>query len=247
MMDSATRSNAIFAGLILLAAALAATAPFLPQGSFLPVEELPLSPPRLALINGAAMLVLYGGIGYLGLRLTRLLGWTDVWAPDDDPMDRWYVPGALGLGLGVAFIAVDTIAASRHALEALPHPPFPTSIIASAVAAISEEVLFRLFLLPTGVWILSDVMLGGRLRDGVFWILAIFSGLAFAAGHLPSVTVLYGLEVGELPAPLLVEIFLLNGALSLVAAQQLRAHGLLAAVGVHWWVDVVWHVLWGLA
>ncbi len=44
---------------------------------------------------------------------------------------------------------------------------------------------------------------------------------------------------------LLVEIFVLNGILSLFAAWGLRRSGLLAAVGMHFWCDVVMHVVWG--
>lgn len=240
------RSNRIFAGLIMAASALAALGVFLPQGSFLPVEQLPAPPSRLALMNASAILFLYGGLGYVGLVLCRRLGWADVWVPEDGAGARWGVPAVLGIGLGVLFIGVDLVAASLHSMGPLPHPPFPTSVVASAVAAISEEVLFRLFLIPLGVWLISSLLLGGRFGERTFWAVTIVSALAFAAGHLPSVTLLYDVPVAELPTALLAEIVLLNGALSLVSAQQLRAHGLLGAVGVHWWADVVWHVLWGL-
>ena len=160
---------------------------------------------------------------------------------------RWGTPALLGIGTGALFVGVDLVAASLHSLGPLPHPPFPTSVLASAVAAISEEVLFRLFLVPFGVWLVSRVVLGGRFEGATFWTVVALSALAFAAAHLPSVTVLYGVDMGELPLALVGELLLLNAVVSVVAAQQLRAHGLLAAIGVHWWTDVVWHVLWGLA
>lgn len=242
-----SRSNLIFAGLIIGASALAALAVFLPQGSLIPAEEVLASPSRLALINAVAILVLYGGLGFLGLSLARRLGWADVWVSGDTGRERWGVPAALGVAVGGAFIGIDLVAASLHPLGPLPHPPFPTSVVASAVAAVGEEVFFRLFLIPVGVWLVSSLLLGGRFRELTFWAVAVASALAFAAGHLPSVTLLYDVPFVELPVTLLSEIVLLNGVLSLVAAHQLRAHGLLAAAGVHWWADVVWHVLWGLA
>lgn len=51
----------------------------------------------------------------------------------------------------------------------------------------------------------------------------------------------------ELPAFLLVELFLLNGIVGLVAGERYMKDGLIAAVGVHFWTDIVWHVLWPLA
>jgi len=50
----------------------------------------------------------------------------------------------------------------------------------------------------------------------------------------------------DIPSVLISEIFLLNGALSLVAAYFLRRSGYLAAATVHTTTDLVWHVLWGL-
>jgi hypothetical protein len=43
------------------------------------------------------------------------------------------------------------------------------------------------------------------------------------------------------------ELFLLNGSLSVLAAVYLRRYGFMASAGLHFWTDVGWHVLWGLA
>jgi hypothetical protein len=51
--------------------------------------------------------------------------------------------------------------------------------------------------------------------------------------------------VSEIPSALLAEIILLNGALSLFAAHYFRKFGFLAPVGIHFWADVIWHVIWG--
>jgi len=64
---------------------------------------------------------------------------------------------------------------------------------------------------------------------------------------LPSIIALYGLNtLREIPFAIILEIFILNGLLSISAAYYLRKFGLLAAVGIHFWADIVWHVLWGL-
>lgn len=77
--------------------------------------------------------------------------------------------------------------------------------------------------------------------------MAIFSALAFALGHLPSVMVVLGIEsANQIPAALMAEIILLNGVVSLFAAYYFRQSGFLTAVGVHFWTDIVWHVVWGL-
>ena len=49
-----------------------------------------------------------------------------------------------------------------------------------------------------------------------------------------------------IPTAVFIEIFLLNGLLSMVAAFFLQRAGFLAAATVHASADIVWHVIWGL-
>jgi hypothetical protein len=237
----------IYLVLVVILALLAAINVLLPQGSFLPMQELPASRPVLALVNAGIMLVVYGGLGLVGLRLSRTLGFPELWDPGVGNRERFLLPAVAGLGLGILFIIVDQLFSGLHGLGPLPHPPFPTSLVASAVAGIGEEILFRLFFISFWVWLISHVLLKGKGQGVVFWLVAAASAAAFTAAHLPSVMMLVGTErIGELPPLLVGELVLLNGTLSLIAAAFLLRYGLLAAVGVHFWTDVLWHVAWGL-
>ena len=53
-------------------------------------------------------------------------------------------------------------------------------------------------------------------------------------------------SINEIPILIILQIILLNGILSLFAAKYFREYGFLAAVGIHFWVDIVWHVIYGL-
>ena len=249
-MKKISLSIEIYIGLIIALAILAAINVFLPQGSFLPIlpeQELPASKPVLALVNAVIMLVLYGGLGFLGLKLSQKLGFADIWDSKVSNKQRLLIPAFIGLGIGVFFIFADAILSQFHTLGQLPHPLFPTSLIASAVAGIGEELIFRLFFISFWVWLISYVILKKKLQTQIFWIVVIFSALAFAAGHIPSVMILFGLNtVNEIPFALMTEIILLNGVLSLFAAYYFRKFGFLAAVGIHFWTDIVWHVIWGM-
>ena len=69
----------------------------------------------------------------------------------------------------------------------------------------------------------------------------------FAASHLPSLMIILGVnDPAQFSPILLLEVFLLNGLLSIFAAYYFRKYGFLAPVGIHFWADIVWHVLWGL-
>lgn len=243
---SLTTSTRIYFALLAVLTAAAAINVFLPQGPLAAEMQLPASKPVIALTTATLYLFLYGGLGFIGLRLAHKLGFADLWDAAVSQRQRFLIPALVGVGLGGLFILSDAVFAIWHNLGPLPHPPFPTSIVASIAAGIGEEIIFRLFFISFWVWLVSAVLLKGRWQLQVFWIVAVISALAFAFGHLPSVMFLVGVEsIRAIPPLLLVELVILNGVLSLFAAHYFRVYGFLAAVGIHFWADVVWHVIWG--
>lgn len=61
-MKELSTSVKIYIGLIVTLAILAATNVFLPQGAFVPLQELPAPKPVFALVVAAIMLLVYGGL-----------------------------------------------------------------------------------------------------------------------------------------------------------------------------------------
>lgn len=240
----------IYISLIMALAILAAINIFLPQGSFspiLPEQEFPAPKLVLALVIAGIEIILYGGLGLIGLKLSQKLGFADLWDSKVSNRHRFLIPALVGGGIGIFFIFADVILSQFHTLGKLPHPPFPTSLIASAVAGIGEEVIFRLFFISFWVWLISYVILKKRWQNQIFWIISIFSALTFALGHVPSIMILFGLNaINEVPFALMIEIILLNGVFSLFSAYYFRKFGFLSAVGIHFWTDVIWHVIWGV-
>lgn len=235
-----------YLGLVVILAILAAVNVFLPQGIYSPLQQLPAPKPVLALANAATMLVVYGGLGLVGLRLASRVGFAEIWDSKVSNRERFLLPALIGVGIGGFFILADGIFSQFHTMGPLPHPPFPTSLVVSAIAGIGEEIIFRLFFIPFWVWLISHVILKKGWQDLTFSIVAVLSALAFAAGHIPSVMILLGLDsINALPLELLAELFLLNGILALLAAFFFRKYGFLAAVGIHFWTDVIWHVIYG--
>jgi hypothetical protein len=219
-------------------------------GQFFAGQELP---PELAntplwlvgLANAGIILVLYGLLGLLGLWFARRLGWPGVYRPDAGPQSWLLWPMVLGLVVGVLMVTGDRIFAAFGDWGGLAHPAFPLSLIASATAGIGEEILFRVFVMGLWAFLLHLIL---RQRKGlVLWVANGIAALAFAAGHLPAVMFLFGVTSPlELPAALLAEMVLLNGLVALVAGERYARDGLVAAAGVHFWADVVWHVVWPL-
>ncbi len=63
----------------------------------------------------------------------------------------------------------------------------------------------------------------------------------FAASHFPGLMMVAGVSSpAALPPAMLAEVVLLNGFVGILAG------GLVAASGIHFWADVVWHVMYGM-
>lgn len=213
-----------------------------------PMPELPASPLVLGLANAGIILVAYGLLGLLGYWFARKVGLPGIFDPEGNSR-RWFeAPFAIGFLCGVALVVGDLLLAPYNGLGRFPHPAFPVSILASLSAGIGEEIAFRGFVF--GLWALLLTWLLKRWSKGRAVALALanlIAALAFAAGHLPSATFLTGVEaLKDLNPVLVAEIFLLNGVVGLAAGRQHIKTGLVAAMGVHFWTDVFWHVLYGL-
>ncbi len=243
-----TRSTITFFVLLAVLAGAVILNAFLPQGEF--AAGLPASTIltwQLVLAGAGINVVVYGLLGFLGLTLWRKLGFPDIWAEQVSNRQRFLVPALLGGGLGLALIALDLLFSAFNGVGRIIHPPFPTSLVASLSAGIGEEMLFRLFFVSLWTWLVGKVILRGRGLPAVFAVVSVFSAFVHAASHLPTLMALTGAsDLSGFSPWLLLEILLMNGLISLFAAFYMKKSGFFAAAGIHFWTDVVWHVLWGL-
>jgi hypothetical protein len=238
---------------------IAGTALYYPEAATAalpPDAGTPPSPtPLLTLAVGTGIAAVYGLLAWVGWRARRGLRWPGAWDPAVGAGGRFILPALIGIALGVLFILVDLLLAPINGVGRLPHPTFPFSLLASLSAAIGEEILFRLFLIA-GLLALVRRFRGadstaGRGREDApvseraFWVVVGISALAFAASHIPGMLYIAGDLAAASLAVLVAQLVVLNGALSVVAAELLRRYGVLAAMGVHFWADIIWHVLWG--
>jgi hypothetical protein len=247
-MKNLSISTKIYFGLIVLFASLTSFNIFLPQGDIVEQlgAQLPASKPVMAVVVFFITLILYGSLGFIGLKLSKKLGFAELWDEKVSNRQRFLNPLIIGVIVGLFFIITDLIFTKISGIT-LPHPPFPTSLFASISAAIGEEVLFRLFFISFWVWLISNVILKKRWQNQVFWIIVFFSAIGFAFGHIPSMMMVVGFEaMSQIPIALYAELIILNGVVAVVAAYYFRKHGILAAIGIHFWLDIVWHVIYGL-
>jgi len=212
------------------------------------MPDMGMPPYMLGLANVGIILVVYGLLGLVGYWFARKLGLPGIYSEDGN-WRRWVlIPLGLGFLCGSAIIIVDLVFAPVNGFGHLPHPAFPLSIIASLSAGIGEEILFRGFVFGLWGFILNWVFKRFNGRTAALWIANVIAALGFAASHLGTVMVLTrATSPADLSPVLVVEILLLNGIVGLIAGQRYMKDGLVAATGVHFWTDIFWHVLWGLA
>ena len=213
----------------------------------IPMPAMPVSNAMLGLANAGIVLVVYGLLGLAGYWFAGKLGLPGIYSEDGN-WRRWaLIPLLLGLASGLFVILLDALFAPINGFGHMVHPQFPVSIFVSISAGIGEEIMFRGFVFGLWAFILNWLFKRFHGRTAALWIANVIAALAFAAGHLGTVLVLTGASsLSEVRPLLLVEIFLLNGVIGLVAGERYMKDGLVAAVGVHFWTDIVFHVLYGL-
>lgn len=201
----------------------------------------------VGLANAGIVLVAYGILGIAGYWSARKLDLPGIFSADGN-WNRWFVvPSLLGLVCGVLLVLGDLLFAPINDFGRFPHPEIPVSILASISAGIGEEILFRG--LVFGLWglLLNRLLRRWNKRTLALWVANVIAALAFGAGHLGSLFFLTGASsFAELNPVLLAEVFLLNGIVGLIAGERYMKDGLVAATGIHFWTDVIFHVMWGL-
>ena len=217
------------------------------NGANIPLPVTTMSPLVMGLANAGIVLVAYGLLGLAGYWFARKLGLPGIYSEDGNWRRWFWVPMGLGVLCGLMVIAGDLLFSGVNGLGRFPHPPFPSSLIASLSAGIGEEILFRVFVFGLWAFLLNWVLKRFHGRTLALWIANIIAALAFGAGHFASIMLLTGAaSLSEINPLLIVEVILLNGVIGLIAGWRYMKDGLVAASGVHFWTDVVFHVLWGL-
>lgn len=219
----------------------------LTAGTNVPMPDMGVSNTVLGLANAGIILVAYSIFGLTGYWFARKLDLPGIFSEDGNPRRWFFIPLLLGLVCGIVVAIGDLLFAPINGFGRFPHPPFPVSIIASLSAGIGEEILTRMFVFGLWGFILNWLFKRFNGRTAALWIANIIAALAFGASHLGTVFILTGASsLAELDPVLVAEIFILNGSIGLVAGERYMKDGLVAAAGVHFWTDVVFHVIYGL-
>jgi len=197
--------------------------------------------PAQAAIFGWVPLGVFAITGLIGVALSQKTGFPDVWEGKHPFYQNILFPILIGFGIGILMVSIDLftgftrLIAARHGVSQQ-FTDFPSMFFVFISAPIIVEVVYRLFLIPLLLWIISHVILKNRAQTFIFWTLAVLTSLLEPLGMYPDLQVVPGL--------LAVLLALIYFSVNLTQAGFFRKYGFLAAIMVRMGFYFVWHVLY---
>lgn len=176
-------------------------------------------------------------VGWVGVYLAPGTGFAGMWQKEISNIKRFLEPALIGVGIGLLSIGFDLI----QPLGGESLIKFPASLVAYPLAGILEEIIFRLFLTTTLVWMLSNMLLRGKWQEVVFWMVNVFLGVFYTLSQLSQ----YQSLVGTIDILVLARFFVVIAVYFLLAAYYYRKYGFLAAISMRLGDYLVWNIVWG--
>jgi hypothetical protein len=197
--------------------------------------------PAQAAVFQWPFLALWAGLGFIGVVLSERTGFPSAWAPSISKTKLLLLPAVLGVALGILAIYIDRVTGWTSIVAAKMHLPsihieFPASLLIYPGGAIIVEIIYRLFLIPLLLWILSGLILKGRSQSAIFWTLAVLTSLIEPLGD-------FGLR--QYGMFMMSAVFLEDYALNFAQAVFFRKYGFFCAILLRVWFYLLWHVLYG--
>jgi len=176
-------------------------------------------------------------VGWVGVSLAPGTGFAGMWLKDISNFKRFVEPALIGAGIGLLTIGFDLV----QPLGGESLIKFPASLAAYPLGGILEEIIFRLFLTTTLVWIFSNMLLRGKWQEVVFWVVNVFLGVFYTLSQL----IQYQSLVGPVDLLVLARFFVVIAVYFLLVAYYYRKYGFLAAISMRMGDYLVWHIIWG--
>ena len=197
--------------------------------------------PGQAALFGWVPLGIFSILGLIGVWLSARTGFPDAWDESVSYRQRILFPLLIGIGFGLLQVAIDLVTgfsklvAARHGVTQQ-FTDFPSMFLIFTAAPIIVEVVYRLFLVPLVLWLLSNLLLKGRAQASIFWVLAVLTSALEPVTQFPDLQIL--------PAGLAVLLGLEYFAINFTQAAFFRKRGFLAAILVRLGFYLLWHILY---
>ena len=192
----------------------------------------------------AVQSVIYGVVcGVIGIILGKKIGlWKDETAIEAHPLFITLVIAVIG-GLGI--ILPDLLFFGRYVpaiMDSYAAKPTAAYILGAIIyGGVIEEVMLRLFVMSLIAFLIHKLCGKKNEHPGTAILVAanVIAALLFAAGHLPTTAILFGLS-----PMILFRCFLLNGGFGLLFGWLYRKYGLRYSMIAHAGCHVISKLIW---
>jgi len=180
-------------------------------------------------------------LGFIGVWFAHKTSFPAAWAAQFFNRQRLWIPIALGLTYAVFEVAFDLATGYSKFQIALHHVAkinidFPASVLIYSGGSIIVEVIYRLFLIPVLLWLISSLLLGERWQTQVFWTLAILTSFIEPLTQ--------DLDAIQLGTVMLAAVLLKGFGRNFLQATLFRKYGFLAAILMRIAFYMIWHVVY---
>jgi hypothetical protein len=225
-MSPPARSIRSYAGIVAVLAILLAVIQALEIDATVPaVQRSQLTVPALL---ATALL------GLAGVHLAERTGFPGIWDPRVSTTHKLLIPLSLGLAFGAGF----RLLGLQQLILDPKQPPFPALIPYFLYGAGLSEILFRLFLMPLLVWLVSNLLLGGRAEEPASWGAAGLSSLIEPLSQVGAM-----LSLGIQSGPWIALVFAVVFSANLVQGRLFRAYGFGASLVMRLAFYMAWHII----
>jgi hypothetical protein len=203
----------------------------------------------IALLAFIQYFVQFALLGYLGLRICKIIGIepTPVLSGKTRLKEYLTISVVSGIAVGVAIVLLDLLLDFVFVFPDLGagtgNPSAFAGFLASFYGGIGEEVLLRLFFVPfLCLLIIGAMKLLGyankwKATDNIVWVSVIVAAIVFGLGHLPGTAAIL-----PITPPVVLRAVLLNGIGGVVFGWLFFRKGLEFAMISHFSLDIVLHV-----
>jgi len=216
---------------------------------------LPLLPPleidAVAMIFSWGNIVVFSLVGLAGVWLADRTGFMLALDPRVLNRQRYWIPLLIGGIIGTLGLLLDLMTQSSQRLAELMgessfNTDFPASLFVYTSGVVLIEAIFRLFIFPALLGLISYVILKKRWQEQIFWGLAIVLSLLEPLGQFSG-------QLGYAPSADPFQFFLtfsypyfvVNYILAISQAYVFRRYGFLASFTLRIGYYIIWHIVYG--
>lgn len=179
-------------------------------------------------------------LALVGTGCGRLVGLSVGWFVPLQPVGALLFPVVLGSAAGGGLALADRHTgfsaqmAAVLGVETL-RVAMPQALLLYALGSVCAEILYHLFVISFGTWLISTLLLARRARRATFWAMAVASGLLEASAQL--------VRLHPMAHPALLLMGAMSFAQSLLGAWLFQRFGFPSAVLLRLTARVIWHII----